>query len=133
MTNTATTALCCLAIALIAPPAEARVGEVILSATQQTAVGGQSFGAVGQYERISGHMVGEVDPKDRLNEIIVDIGLAPVNAAGRVTYLTNFQLLRPIDRTKGNQRLLYALTNSGRTNALGTLNDSRNGNDVTTA
>jgi Alpha/beta hydrolase domain len=133
MTTTITTALCCLAIALIAPPARARVVEIVITATEQPAFGGQSFRAVGQYERISGHMVGEVDPQDPLNAIIVDIGLAPVNASGRVTYLTNFQLLRPIDRTKGNRRLLFELTNSGRTNALGTLNDSRSGNDVTTA
>src|ERR1700728_4734017 len=102
MTTTTTTALCCLAIALIAPPARARVVEIVISATEQPAVGAASYRAVGQYERISGHMVGEVDPQDPLNAIIVDIGLAPVNASGRVTYLTNFQLLPPIDRTKRN-------------------------------
>jgi hypothetical protein len=57
------------------------------------------------YERISGRISGEVDPKDPRNAIIVDIGLAPVNARGMVDYSTDFQILRPADRSKGNKRL----------------------------
>jgi len=65
MTTTTTTALCCLAIALIAPPALARVVEIVITATEQPAFGGQSFRAVGQYERISGHMVARSTPRIR--------------------------------------------------------------------
>ena len=50
-----------------------------------------------------------------LNAVIVDIGLAPKNAQGLVTYSTDFQVLRPIDRSKGNRRMLYEITNRGRT------------------
>ena len=49
---------------------------------------------------------------------------------GWCTYSTDFQILRPVDRTKGNKRLLYEITNRGRTNVLETLNDSKTGNDV---
>jgi Alpha/beta hydrolase domain len=113
-----------------APAAQARVTQVVIVKTESPTFGGKSFGAVGQYERISGQIVGEVDPKDPLNAIIVDIGLAPRNSNGTVTYSTDFQILRPVDRGKGNKRLIYEITNRGRTNVLETLNDSKTGNDA---
>ncbi len=119
-----------LAVLGAAGPAEARIKQVVIEATESPTWGGKTFGAVGGYERISGHVVGEVDPKDPLNAVIVDIGLAPRNAKGMVEYSTDFQILRPVDRSKGNGRLLYEITNRGRTNALGTLNDSRTESDV---
>ncbi len=136
-TSPNTAIVCCLALTGVvlgaAPPAQARVTQVVITATKSPTFGGKSFGAVGQYERISGQIVGEVDPADPLNAIIVDIGLAPKNPNGTVSYSTDFQILRPIDRTKGNKRLLYEITNRGRTNALETLNDSKTGNDPTTS
>ena len=128
---------CCLSLTGVifcgAPFAQARVTQVVISRTESPTFGGKSFGAVGPYERISGQIIGEVDPKDPLNAIIVDIGLAPKNPNGTVTYATDFQILRPVDRTKGNKRLLYEITNRGRTNVLVTLNDSKTGNDVETS
>jgi hypothetical protein len=113
-----------------APAAQARVTQIVIKTVESPAFGGRTFGAVGAYERISGQVIGEVDPNDRHNAIIVDIGLAPKNPNGTVTYSTDFQILRPIDRSKGNRRLLYEITNRGRTNALEMLNDSPTGNDV---
>jgi Alpha/beta hydrolase domain len=135
-TTTLSGTACCLAFAAVlaaAPAAQARITQVVITATESPAFGGKSFGAVGRYERISGHVVGEVDPHEPRNAIIVDIGLAPVNAGGMVTYSTDFQLLRPVERRNGNRRLLYEITNRGRTNALEMLNDSRTGNDVATS
>ena len=117
--------------ALAATSAGARVTQVVIKQTESPAFGGQTFGAVGAYERISGQIIGEVDPKDPTNAIIVDIGLAQRNANGMVPYATDFQILRPVDRAKGSKRLLYEITNRGRTNALGHLNDSKEENDVT--
>jgi Alpha/beta hydrolase domain len=117
----------------VAPSAQARVTQVVITATETPTFGGKSFGAAGQYERISGQIVGEVDPNDPLNAIIVDIDLAPKNPNGTVTYSTDFQILRPIDRAKGNKRLIYEITNRGRTNVLETLNDSKTGNDTATS
>jgi hypothetical protein len=132
----ATVIACCLSLAgaaLCGAPAQARVTQVVISKVEKPAYGGRSFGAAGPYERISGSIVGEVDPDDPANAVIVDIGLAPKNANGTVTYATDFQILRPVDRTKGNGRLLYDLTNRGRATALETLNDSPAGNDTLSA
>src|ERR1700730_5813922 len=86
---------------------------------------------VGQYERIEGTFAGEVDPKDPSNADIVDIALAPKNAHGKVTYSADFQILRPLDLSKGNHRVIFELPNRGRTNILGILNDSTTPNDTT--
>ena len=69
----------------------------------------------GQYERIEGTFTGEVDPKNPSNADIVDIALAPKNAHGKVTYSADFQILRPIDLSKGNHRVIFELPNRGRT------------------
>jgi hypothetical protein len=124
-----------IGVALVsgAPAAHARVTQIVIKSVESPTFDGRWFGTVGQYERISGQVIGEVDPHDRRNAIIVDIGLAPRNPNGTVTYSTDFQILRPIDRSKGNHRLLYEITNRGRTNALEMLNDSPAGNDVTTS
>jgi hypothetical protein len=113
--------------------ANARVTQIVIKTVESPAFGGRTFGTVGAYERISGQIIGEVDPSDRRNAVIVDIALAPKNPNGTVTYSTDFQILRPIDRAKGNLRLLYEITNRGRTNALEMLNDSPTGNDVNTS
>jgi alpha/beta hydrolase family protein len=93
--------------------------------------GGTGFGSVGQYERIEGTFTGEIDPRNPLNADIVDIGLAPKNAHGKVTYSADFQILRPIDLNKGNHHVIFELPNRGRTNILGILNDSATPNDTT--
>jgi hypothetical protein len=130
----ATAVACCLsltgAVLFNAPAVQARVTKVVIAKTESPTFGGKSFGAAGPYERISGQIIGEVDPKDPRNAIIIDIGLAPKNPNGTVAYSTDFQILRPLDRTRGNKRLIYEITNRGRTNVLGTLNDSKTENDV---
>src|SRR5262249_45425850 len=114
-----------------ASPADPPVTQIVIKQTESPAFGGHTFGAVGAYERISGQIIGEVDPKDPGNAVIVDVDLAQRNANGMVPWSTDFQILRPIDRTKGSKRMLYEITNRGRTNALGHLNDSKDENDVT--
>lgn len=126
-------ALIGIALLSCASAANARVTQIVIKTVESPAFGGRAFGSVGAYERISGQVIGEVDPNDRRNAVIVDIGLAPRNPNGTVTYSTDFQILRPIDRAKGNLRLLYEITNRGRTNALEMLNDSPTGNDVNTS
>ena len=129
-----TAVACCFALTGVsfcgAPPVQARVTQVVITKTESPTFGGRNFGAVGPYERIGGQIIGDVDPKDPLNASIVDIDLAAKNPNGTVTYSTDFQILRPVDRTKGNKRLIYEITNRGRTNALEMLNDSKTGSDV---
>src|SRR5690242_2055031 len=79
-----------------APAASARVTQIHITTVEAPTFGATSFGSVGQYERIEGTVTGEVDPKDPLNSVIVDIGLAtPKNPNGTVGYTADFQILRP--------------------------------------
>ncbi len=126
-------ALAGTALLALTPPASARVTQIVIKTVESPAFGGKTFGDVGAYERVSGQIVGEVDPKDRRNAVIVDIDHAPRNPNGSVSYATDFQILRPVDRSKQNHRLLFEITNRGRTNAIEMFNDSQTGNDVATA
>jgi hypothetical protein len=111
------------ALLALTPAAPARVTQITINTatSQSPTYGGAAFGA-GTYDMINGTIKGEVDPNDPLNSVIVDIGLAPRNKHGMVEYSTDFQLLIPTDLSKGNHRLLYDVTNRGRTDAVSILN-----------
>jgi hypothetical protein len=95
---------------------------------------GQTFGSVGQYEKLAGRAYGEVDPNDPRNSVITDIALAPRNAAGMVEYSTDVMILKPVDMSRANHRLLYELTNRGSIVNFPLLNDATSGgNDPTSA
>jgi hypothetical protein len=116
----------------LAPIASARVTQINISTPANTpAYPGTSF-AAGEYQMINGTIKGEVDPSDPLNAVIVDIALAPRNSHGKVEYSTDFQLLMPTDLSKGNHRILYDITNRGRTDALSILNSSATANTTST-
>src|SRR3989449_10461111 len=97
---------------LAATAVEARVTEVKIT-TRDLAFGGYSWPGVGQYERIIGIAKAEVDPTDRRNAVIVDIGLAPTNTRGNVEYSFNFYILKPIALSKGAHRVMYEPPNRG--------------------
>ena len=54
-----------------------------------------------------------VDPSDPKNAMIADIANAPRNAQGLVEYAADFLILRPVDLSKGNHRVVYDVTNRG--------------------
>lgn len=123
-------------VAQASQTSEATAGIVRLEITrvESPTFDGQSFGAVGQYEKVIGRAYGEVDPNDPRNAVITDIGLAPRNAAGMVEYSTDVMILKPVDMSKANHRLFYELTNRGNILSLGQWNDARTGgNDPTSA
>src|SRR4051812_48607924 len=121
-------------VAATARSAEARVTRVEIAPVQSPTFEGASFGPVGPYEKLSGRVYGEVDPADPLNAVTADIGLAPRNARGMVEYSSAVTIFRPVDRAKGNHRLLFELTNRGNELSFGALNDAaRNNNDPATA
>jgi hypothetical protein len=68
---------------------------------------------LGQYEVLSGHFFGELDPKDPHNSIITDIQFAPRNARGMVEYSATFALSKPLDMSKCSGMLYYAVPNRG--------------------
>src|SRR4029079_11456439 len=73
----------------------------------------RKFGDAGEYIRISGWAYGEVDPNNALSSIIQDIQLAPRNLRGKVEYVTQFILLRPVNMSKFNGILFLSLPNRG--------------------
>ena len=90
---------------------------------------GPGFGNTGAYERIVGRFYGELDPEHPLNRDIVDIGLAPRNARGRVEYSSDLDIIKPVDMSRGNGALLYDVNNRGNKIALGSFNDATGGNN----
>ena len=75
---------------------------------------GSTFGDAGSYERVTGTARGELDPADPRNKGIVNLDRAPRNAAGKVEYEIDVDLLRPVDPQRANRRILYDVTNRGR-------------------
>ena len=86
------------------------------------AYGGVSFGSVGAYQFVTGVANGAVDPKDPRNAVIEDIELAPLDSKGLVEYSTVFQILMPVDETKGNHIMLTEIVNQGNELDPGTFN-----------
>ncbi len=100
------------AVGLTVTEADARITHIEITKTEP-AFGGQSFGDVGPYERLTGQVTGELDPADPMNSGIQDINLAPRNARGMVEYVTNIELLRPADMARGNRILFFEVNNRG--------------------
>ena len=90
------------------------------------------FPITGAYEKLVGKIYGEVDPKNRLNKIIVNLDKAPRNKRGRVEYSSNFCILKPIDMARGNGKIFFDAPNRGSKRILGFLNDGPEANDPTT-
>ena len=65
------------------------------------------------YERITGKVYFAVDPKLPNNQIIRDIGLAPVDSKGLVEFSSDLYVLRPKDPKKSNGTALLEISNRG--------------------
>jgi Alpha/beta hydrolase domain len=96
-------------------------------------VGGATFGSVGAYERIDGVAIGALDPAHPRNRGIALLDKAARNAAGQVEYRSDFVLLRPVEASKGNGRLLYEVNNRGRIMLFANLCAGVAGNQPSTA
>src|SRR5215475_10961265 len=107
--------------ALATAAAEARITRVEITRTEP-AFAGQTFGAVGAYERLTGKAYGEVDPAAEANALIQDIARAPRNARGMVEYVTDIDIVRPADRSKGNGVLFFNIVNRGNKGGLSLFN-----------
>ena len=101
--------------AVLAPGSTlAQITEFDLQVVESPALGGQSFGEVGQYEFLRGVVAGEVDPADPRHAHIVNLDRAPRNAAGRVEYRATVEIYRPIDMGRWNRALYHTVSNRGR-------------------
>ncbi len=85
---------------------------------------GQVFGDAGAYEQLDGTLDFAVDPNNPANETIADLGLAPRDAKGLVTFTTDFRMLRPVDSQRGNRRILMDIPNRGKPLALRNINSA---------
>ncbi len=114
-TFSATLLVSLAAVLLAAPPADARITriEIDTARSESPTFGGYSWPDVGQYEKVVGKAYGEVNPRDRQNRVIVDIEFAPRNARGNVEYAFNFYILKPIDLSKGADKMMYEPPNRG--------------------
>jgi hypothetical protein len=105
-------ALSMLAVLVAAPTSEAAVERVEILVREAFAEG-RKFGKVGAYERIKGRLHYALDPADPANRAIVDLGLAPRDEQGLVSFAGDFILLRPLEPDRGNRTLLYEVSNRG--------------------
>jgi len=128
-------ALLCLALTLVPLAATARVTRLEI-ATRELVAGGASFGASGPYEKLTGTVHFEVDPRNGHNGAVFDLDKAPRNARGMVEFSADTVILRPVDPSRGNKALLFEVNNRGN-KISGTLYNSAppsaNGNNPITA
>ena len=113
--------LLALAISLAPAPSDARVVRFVVEQKRPLAEGA-TFGSAGAYERLDGTAYFEVDPKDPLNAIIVNIDKAPRNARGMVEFSAPFSILKPADPAKGNHKIFFGITNRGNKQAISYFN-----------
>ena len=108
-------ALCAAVVGALLSSADAlaQITRIDLQVVESPALEGQSFGRVGQYERLRGVAYGAVDPRDPRHREIVNLENAPRNGARRVEYSTMVEIYRPIDMTRWNRAIYHTVSNRG--------------------
>ncbi len=102
-----------LALLAFSASLEAGVIRIVIEQRESPAYKGQVFGKAGQYELLTGHFTGELNPNDPHNKIINDIQLAVRNARGMVEYTGTFAIAKPIDMSKASGLMIYSVANRG--------------------
>jgi hypothetical protein len=97
---------------IVSAPSEARVVRLVVEQTRRIA-DGKSFGDVGPYERLDGTVYIELDPRDPLNAVIVNLDKAPKTPGGKVGFSSPFFILKPVDPARGNKKIFYGVNNRG--------------------
>jgi hypothetical protein len=104
-------ALVAMVIFAVAIPVHARITRLVVEHME-------TLGADG-YQKLTGHVYGELDPRLPLNAIITDLEFAPRNARGMVEYAATFTIIAPSDWAKASGVLVYFVPNRGRINLTG--------------
>jgi hypothetical protein len=117
---------------LISTSARAEVTKVTIG-NRSAVAGGQAFGQVGSYEKLTGTIEFAIDPKDTHNSRIVDLEHAPREADGRVHFSADLYVLRPVEEARGNGVLLFEVANRGRKGLLGRFNRGAGGSQDPTS
>ena len=79
---------------------------------------GSSWGSSGPYERLDGTAFMEVNPRDPLNAVIVNLERARTNDRGMVEFSAPFFILKPVDMLRSNHKIYYAINNRGNKSGL---------------
>jgi hypothetical protein len=85
--------------------------------------GGTSFGSTGPYERLLGTASFAIDPNEKDLPFICDLEFAPRNPEGLVEFKTVLDIVKPVDMSRGNRKLLFDFSNRGGRGAFTRLND----------
>ena len=109
-----TCALAAACATFAASPAQARITKIQITAKESPTLAAIPGPASGSTKKSSGRRLARLDPNDPKNAVIVDLQLAPRNAAGKVEYSFDFYILKPMDLAKGNHKMLYEPPNRGR-------------------
>ena len=117
---------------LVATSARGEVTKVTI-ANRAVVAGGQAFGQVGPYEKLTGTIEFAIDPADKHNSRVVDLEHATRGADGRVHFSADLYVLRPVETQKGNGALLFEIANRGRKGLLGRFNRGATGSQDPTA
>ena len=80
-----------------APPSDARVTRIVIDTT--TTLTASPYN--GLYQELTGRAFGELNPRDRHNEEITDLDIAPKNARGNPEYIASFRIRKPTGSTSG--------------------------------
>ena len=121
-----------LAGCVLASSAEARVLRIRID-RRETVVAGQPFGLAGPYEKLVGTVEFALDPDRPQNRRVVDLDLAPRNAAGEVEFSADVYILKPVDASRGNGRVLYEVGNRGGKALLRVFQNASSSSDPTSA
>lgn len=65
------------------------------------------------YEEIVGRLHFEIDPARPENAVIADVGLAPLNAAGRVSFSSDLRIMKPKEPVRSNGAAWVEIPNRG--------------------
>jgi hypothetical protein len=125
------TVLACALVVLVARIADAGVVRLRVE-RREPVLNGRTFGAAGAYEKLVGKVEFAVDPSNPRNDLIVDLKLAPRNAAGQVEASADFYMLKPVDPARGNGRVFYEVGNRGGKSILATFQKAAPSPDPTT-
>jgi hypothetical protein len=97
---------------------EARVVRFVVEQRRSFA-SGIEWGFAGPYERLDGTAYMEVDPRNPVNTVIVNLDKAPKNERGMVEYSSPFFILKPVDMRRGNRKIWYGINNRGNKSEIG--------------
>ena len=95
--------------------------------------GGMAFANAGAYECLSGVAHFAIDPQAASYANVVDLSLASTNRSGEVEFSAEFCVLKPVEMTRGNRRILFDVINRGNVRALQFFNDAEPSNAPSTS